>query len=345
MLIYNRREAQIPLNNNLRLPLATFIAQRGRVWLGEPIPLQHLALFFDLFATLLATGMPVDEAFLKAAPPIDLEIQAICASVVRPLQTGVPLHQALYPYRHRLPEIVLPILEVGEVSGTLEDAAHRLAHAFGEVSVLERRYRTTVFYPWYVILGLSLREGAVSMVGETRLMVIRTLFTFLMLSSLYVAGRFAARFLFRWQGLRLVVDTIKLALPHAGTIARNFSAARWGRSFATLWSAGVPVSHALEISSRSALNAHYERAIQQVALQTRQGYSLAESLSATQLLPAYLPDILHTGEMSGRLGAAIEHFVRILEDEAFTRASQTSTVYISVGQTILLVTLFVFALR
>lgn len=305
--------------------------------LGEPLPLQTLACFFDQFATLLATGMPVNAALRQAAPPGEPELQAIAATVDGALQAGVPLYRALLPYQERLPEIVLPILEVGEVSGTLEGAARRLATAFGQTAAVERRFRTAVFDPWLAILGLSLYKAAMTPVNTSLETVGVALTTALTLTCLYLVGRWALRLLFLWQPLRLAVDTVKLALPHAGTIVRNLAAARWGRSFATLWNAGVPVSNGLEISSRSALNAHYERALQQAALHTREGMSLSASLATTEFLPAYLVDILRTGEFSGSLGTSLEQFVRLLEEEAFTRAAQEFVLFVSVGKLVLTV--------
>lgn len=310
---------------------------RWRAWIGEPIPLQTLAFFFDQFATLLATGMPVNEAIRRAAPPTDPELQRICAEVERPLMAGVPLYRALQPYQNRLPEIVLPILEVGEVSGTLEGAAYRLAHAFGESAAIERRFRTSVFHPWYAIAGLSLYQAAMTPVDAAIQTVFVALTQFVTLACLFIGGRMAMKIVMRWQALRLAVDTVKLAIPHMGTVARNFAMARWGRSFATLWNAGVPVSHALEVSSRSALNAHYEQTMQRAAVETRQGRPIAESLAATQLLPGYLTDIVRTGETTGNVGSSLEQFVRILEDEAFTKASQEFVVFVSFAKIILMI--------
>jgi len=133
-----------------------------------------------------------------------------------------------------------------------------------------------------------------------------------------------------WQPLRLAADTIKLATPHLGIVARNLAAARWGRSFATMWHAGVPVSQALEVSSRSSLNAVYEHAILRAASRTRQGMSLTDALADTDLLPRYLLAILRSGEMGGNPGRALEQIVITLEDEALTIGTQAFVTIVTV---------------
>jgi type II secretory pathway component PulF len=162
-----------------------------RRWIGEPIPAQTFAFCFDRFATLLNTGMPVNEALRKAAPSDDAELAGICAAVEGPLRSGVPLHRALLPWKGRLPEIVLPILEVGEVSGTLDGAARRLAGAFGQAAALERRYRTAIYNPWLIIPCLTLYKVAMHPQPAAQ-MLTSALSTFLQLALLYLvyfAGR------------------------------------------------------------------------------------------------------------------------------------------------------------
>jgi type II secretory pathway component PulF len=56
----------------------------------------------------------------------------------------MPLSRALAKWKGRLPEIVLPVLEVGEVAGTMEGSARRLAHAFNQGAALVRKYQGRV---------------------------------------------------------------------------------------------------------------------------------------------------------------------------------------------------------
>lgn len=317
---------------------------RFRVLFGDPIPKAELGLFFDRLATLLATGIGIPEALRQASRTSGPELQSICESAIGPTSAGVPLHRAWDPWKRRLPEIVLPVLEVGEVSGTVESASRRLADAFAKGAAVDRRFRYQIFSPGFVIAILVLSTVAHGFPEHYYQLILQGVELLLKLIGLYLGGRLLLRLLFRYQPFRLVVDTIKLAIPHMGTVARKLAAARWGRSFATLWHSGVPISQALEVSSRSALNAHYEQALQKAARSTREGVSLSESLAGTQLLPAYLLDILKTGDATGSFGTVLDRFVGILEEEALTMASQEFMIGVALGQVILAV-LVVGALR
>ena len=309
----------------------------ARSLLGYTIPQKTLALFFDSVAVLLHTGVSLPQALLRSSLLGDPELRQVCEAVAFALDRGASLAAAFRPHAHRFPPLVLPLLEVGEMSGSLEAAARRLAHSFNAGAAVERRFKTDVFNPWLIILALGLLRGF-QMINQPIFDILRavasTLFT---LAVWYLGGRLAVRGLMSWPWLRLQVDTVKVALPHMGTVIRNLAAARWARSFATLWGAGVAISPALEVSSRSALNAYYERAIQRAARETRHGRSLHESLGGTQLLPAYLLGIIATGEMSGNLGEGLERLAADLEDEAFHRASQEMMTMVVAGEVLLAV--------
>ena len=308
---------------------------QARALLGGTIPEKTLALFFDGLAALVAAGFSVPGALGRASSGTDPELHHICRSAALVVSRGVPLSAALRPYAHRLPELVLPVLEVGELSETLDAAARRLSDAFGRRAAAEHRFRYAVFDPWLVILALTLIK-ATRLVGDGPLGIIQgALTTLLTLAAYYLGGRLLVRALLRWPWLRLQVDTIKVALPHRSAVVRNLAAARWARSFATLWGAGVAISPALEVSSRSALNAYYEQAILRASGQTRLGRSLHQSLSATHLLPAHLLSVIATGETSGHLAEMLERLASGMEEEALARATQEMMVIVTAGEVVL----------
>jgi type IV pilus assembly protein PilC len=126
--------------------------------------------------------------------------------------------------------------------------------------------------------------------------------------------------LYRWKQLRLIVDTLKLAWPGLGIITRNLAAARWARSFAVLWSAGVNISTALEASSKTALNAHYERELRAAAVQTRMGRPLSDCLARTKLLPPFLLGIIRSCEITGKMDDQLVRLAIEMEREALDRS-------------------------
>lgn len=317
----------------------------ARSLLGYTIPQKTLGLFFNSVAVLLHAGISLPQALLRSSLLGDSELRQVCEAVAFALDRGASLAAAFRPHAHRFPPLVLPLLEVGEMSGSLEAATRRLAHSFSEGAAVERRFRTDIFNPWLIILALGLLRGF-QMINQPIFDTLRAVAsTLITLAAWYLGGRVAVRVLMSWPWLRLQVDTIKVALPHMGTVIRNLAAAQWARSFATLWGAGIAISPALEVSSRSALNAYYEQAIRRAARETRHGRSLHESLAGTQLLPVYLIGVIAAGEMSGNLAEGLERLAMDLEDEAFHRASQEMMTLVVAGQVVLAVVAVAAVLR
>lgn len=293
------------------------------VW-GLTIPERRLAIFFESLGHLISTGVSIPESLLKASAMIDDELASICRVTAPKLREGVPLHQALEPYRQRFPEMVLPILEVGEVSGTLDDAAYRLGKVFHQIDGFSKKFKDVKIEPLKVAGG-AIFFRCVFAAGTDPMQILKlAVITVVEVFVTYGIYRYVHRNLYRWRKLHILVDKIHLAIPHVGAIERSVASARWARSFGTMWNAGVPISQALEVSSRSSLNAYYEVQIMKAAELTRQGKGLAESLSTMELTPRHLLPILSIGEKSADFGKALDVFVDAMEEEAIVKAQQES---------------------
>jgi len=327
-----------------------------RSLLGFTISGESLAIFFDGVSVFLRAGRSVGDTMLREATSgIDPELRRICAAIAPQLSHGRSLCSCLRPYERRFPPIVMCVLEVGEVSGGLADQAQRLADMFKQTNSFERKFRFGVYDPRLVLLVLCLLQSVHLMISEvtstgpnhsmgvmTFSVVAGVIETAVVLTSAYFGGRVVMAQVYRWQGLRYFVDTVKLALPRLGVISRNLSAARWARSFAVLWAAGINISTALEVSSGSALNARYERALRIAARQTRQGMPLSQSLAGTELLPAYLLGVIKMCETAGSMDNSLLILAAEMERDALCRSVEEMNRFVIYGNVVvMLVAVFV----
>ncbi len=309
---------------------------------GATISDRKLGHFFANSARLVGSGIAIPTALITASRGLDPELEAICVAMEPRLMNGVALHLALVPYRLRFPEMVVPVIEVGEVSGTLDDACSRLAKVFQAIDGYKARFKGVALEPVKVIAGGVLFRVLFAVGSGPLALVQIALFTIVELLALYVGLRMIRRNLWRWPRLHVLVDKIHLAIPHVGAIERSLATARWGRSFATMWHAGVPVSQALDVASRSTLNAFYEAELQRSVVLTRAGKSVTESLEGIELTPRHLLPLLKVGEETAKFGEALDQYVDVLEEEALLKAQQEATaamvmVYLIAGLIIVLI--------
>lgn len=320
----------------------------ARKLFGDPVPPASVADFFERLGGLLHYGKSIPESMLIAARPSDPELRAIIESVAGPVSNGIPLHEALKRYRKRLPEIVIPTLETAYVSGTLESASTHLSRGLSRMAETDRQFRFTALNPLTLFLvygaysALTLITGGLYSPVDT---LITILLGMLKLAGLYLALRLGWNLIREIRPVRLAIDTVLLAIPDFGAALRNRAAARWARAFTILWNAGVPVSTALDVSSRSTLNAHYEQAIHSAAIRTRTGASLPDSLATTDMLPRHFIDILRAGHESGSFGTILERFADGLEQEAYTKSARQFMVGVTAFSILLTILAVTAALR
>ena len=320
---------------------ADALASIRAAW-GATMPERVLGHFFANFARLMGSGIVISESLLTASRGLDKELQAMCEAISPRLQNGVPLHKALEPYRLRLPEMTIPVIEVGEVSGTLDDACARLAGAFQKMDGFDKRWDDVAIEPKKFIAAGVLFNLLFSVGGSMETVIRVAIVTAIELTAIYILFRVLMGNRYRWPKFHVLTDKIHLAIPHVGVIERNLATARWGRSFATMWHAGVPVSQALDVSSRSTLNAYYEQQMRYAVQLTRQGVGVSEALSHIELTPRHLLPLLKVGEETAEFGEALDRFVDALEEEALIKAQQETTaaivtIYLIAGLMVLMI--------
>jgi MSHA biogenesis protein MshG len=109
---------------------------------------------------------------------------------------------------------------------------------------------------------------------------------------------------FRWveteQGA-LGWDRIKLRLPIIGGIFERIALARFTRTFAMMYRAGVPILQTLSINSASVGNRHIGEAILRMREGVERGDALTRSAAATGLFTPLVLQMMAVGEESGAL--------------------------------------------
>ncbi|MEM9760396.1 MAG: type II secretion system F family protein, partial [Pseudomonadota bacterium] len=102
------------------------------------------------------------------------------------------------------------------------------------------------------------------------------------------------------------IDRLMLKLPIFGMIVHDAVVARFSRTLATTFNAGVPLVEALESTAGAAGNAVYSKAILQIRDDVTTGSSLYQSIKSTGLFPNMLLQMVSIGEESGQLDEMLD---------------------------------------
>ena len=129
----------------------------------------------------------------------------------------------------------------------------------------------------------------------------------------------ALYFFFRtWQrslNMQRFMDRLLLQIPIFGVVIRKATIARWTRTLATMFAAGVPLVEALDSVGGAAGNAVYLDATIKIQTEVTTGTSLTVAMQNANVFPNMVTQMVAIGEESGALDAMLGKVADFYEDE------------------------------
>ena len=298
-------------------------------------------------ATLLHAGVPLLQAIdLLERGENKAVRQALLQDVHRQIESGMALSQALQ--RHAaFDALYCNLVAVGELGGMLDTILERLASHLEKSEALRMSIRTALVYPT-VVVGIAVSvtvlillfvvpafQNIFASFGTelpwlTRgvIALSKTIETYgLVLLSASIASVWGLKRQLRqrWHW-RYHVHGWLLRTPIAGPLTRQSCTARWARTLATLFSAGVPLTDALEAVQGVTGHLWFQTATQNIRQQLIQGHALSHALANTNgLFPTMVVQMCAIGEESGALDHMLEKTAEHYEREVDNIVTQMST--------------------
>jgi general secretion pathway protein F len=294
----------------------------GRFSFGSRISSMDLALLTRQLATLVRSGLPLEEALLAVSQQSEkARVRSVVAGVRSRVVEGRTLAEGLAAFPGVFPEIYRATVSAGEQSGHLDAVLERLADYTENRQVLQQRIRNAMVYPVLLtvvcvgivalLLGYVVPEVVrVFEAGDRELPILTQIL--IMLSdfirqwwwAIILVTVLAVIGFRRWvkePAARRRFDAFKLRLPLVGRVTRGNNAARFSRTFAILTASAVPVLEALRISGEVVTNLPMRDAVKDAAVRVREGAPIARSLATSKLFPPMLIHLISSGETGGAL--------------------------------------------
>lgn len=303
-------------------------AQRRTHWVsrrfGRPrkLPPGELAAATRQMATLLGAGLPLDDALNTVNEQADQPLLSRTFAKIREeVVQGGTLHQALAAHRHIFPDLFINMIQVGEDSGTLDKAMHRLADFLENQARMRARIQAALAYPLLMTLVGSgvlvflftfvvpkitgmLDELGQALPWPTLLLIALTDFLaswWWLLGLLLIGVLFALKRYRDTEAGRMRTDTLVLKIPLFGRLLQLIATARFARTLGTLLENGVPLLRALDIARNLLTNRVLNVAVETATLRVKEGGSLAAALKQSAVFPPMLAQVTAAGEKSGQL--------------------------------------------
>lgn len=294
-------------------------------------------LFTRQMATMMKAGVPLVQSFDIVADGIDnLSLKELIMQIKNDVSAGTNFATALRKHPRHFDDLFCNLVESGEQSGALETMLDRIATYKEKSESLKKKIKKAMTYPIAVIVV------AIVVTGILLVKVVPTFeelfqgfgadlpaFTQFVIGIsnvlqawwfIFLIGLIAFIIIFREAKLRSekvanAVDRFVLKVPVTGDILLKSIYARYARTLATTFAAGVPLVDALSSTAGAAGNVVYSVAIKKIKEDVATGQQLNFSMRNVKVFPNMLIQMTAIGEESGALDEMLDKAAEFYEEE------------------------------
>lgn len=304
---------------------------------GKKVSDKDITLFTRQLATMMKAGVPLLQSFDIVAkgndnPSVSKLIQDIRADV----ETGTSLNQAFRKFPLYFDPLFCNLVGAGEQAGILEDLLTRLAIYKEKTLAIKAKIKSAMFYP-VAIMAVAFIVTAVIMIWvvpafkevfksfgadlPAPTLIVMAISDFFVSYWYLIFGlSFAGLYLFfqSWKRslkMQRTMDRLLLKAPIFGAVIRKATIARWTRTLATMFAAGVPLVESLDSVGGAAGNAVYLDATRQIQTEVSTGTSLTVAMQNSNVFPNMVTQMVSIGEESGALDNMLGKVADFYEDE------------------------------
>jgi type IV pilus assembly protein PilC len=307
---------------------------------GKAIKAADIAIFTRQLATMMKAGVPLVQSFEIVADGVEKpRMKTLIVEIMNDVASGTGLAPSLAKHPRHFDELFCSLIASGEESGTLEVMLDRVATYKEKTEALKAKIRKAMTYPIAVVcvavvVTLILLIKVIPVFAQTFQnfgsdLPAFTLFVmhlsewvqewwFIMLIAMTAIGFALREAKFRSVKFSEFLDKMWLKTPIVGGIVHDAVIARFSRTLATTFAAGVPLVDALESTAGAAGNSVYQKGIRQIKDDVTTGTTLHNSIKATGLFPNMLMQMVSIGEESGALddmlGKVADHYEQAVDD-------------------------------
>ena len=293
----------------------------------KKLPQGELMHFSRQLAAFVRAGIPIVEAIeVIEEETVDKTLRQVLVGVRESLISGDTLSAALTPYETLFPQFYIDMVKAAELTGKLDDVLDDMSRYIKRDLDARKKIKSALVYP-IVILFVSIITIVVLSVFvlprfqvffksfnatlplPTRMLIGLTDFLtaywwallialVVVLTTMLAVGRTAPGRKFR--------DRMLLRAPVIGGVIRFSIVERFCRLLATMMQAGVPLPEAMAVLGQGTKNVLFQAGLAKVRSAMLRGEGLARPLSASELFPGAVVQMVRVGENTGTLDSQLE---------------------------------------
>ncbi len=304
---------------------------------GKRITAKEIAFFSRQMATMMKSGVPIVTSLeIIEGGQKNPRMKKMLEQIRFDIESGMSLSEAISQHPGQFDELYRNLVRAGEGAGVLETVLDTIASYKENLEALKGKIKKALFYPAMVVAVAMLVssilliyvvpqfEGFFKSFGAdlpafTKMIVSMSEFMlqwWLPILLALVLGGIAFVVAFkRSPTFKHSIDRLILKLPVIGEIMHNSAIARFARTLAVTFRAGVPLVEALDNVAGATGNSVYEKAVYRIRDDVSVGYPVNMAMKQVNLFPHMVIQMAAIGEEAGALDAMLFKVAEYYEQE------------------------------
>ena len=304
---------------------------------GGRISAKDIAVLSRQLATMLKSGVPLVTAFQIIGTGVkNPKMRAMVDKIRMEIEGGGSLFEALSAHPVQFDELYINLVKAGESAGVLDTILDEIASYKERIESIKGKIKKAMFYPLAVIavafvvtgillvyvipqfegifanFGASLPAFTQAVIDASRWLRSNGLFVLFGVVAAITVFIMAKK---RSKRFAHGIDRVSLKIPIIGDILEKSAIARFCRTLAITFAAGVPLVDALEIVSGACGNAVYNDASKRIREDIAVGHQLQLAMQQTNVFPSMVIQMAAIGEEAGSLDEMLLKVAEAYEEE------------------------------
>ena len=304
---------------------------------GRAIKQKDIAVFTRQLATMMRAGVPMLQSFdIVGRGATNPRLTKLLNDIRQDVETGTSLSASFRKHPLYFDALYCNLVEAGESGGILEQLLDRLAIYQEKTVAIKQKIKGALTYP-IAVLVVAFAVLAVIMIFVVP--AFKDVFTsfgaelpaptmfVIALSEFFVSywylifgviGGGTYFFFQSWkrsESMQRTMDRLLLKVPVFGDLMYKSAMARWTRTLATMFAAGVPLVEALDSVGGAAGNIVFAEATEKIQRDVSTGTALTASMQSTGIFPVMVLQMAGIGEESGSLDLMLGKAAEFYEEE------------------------------
>ena len=316
--------------------LSGHLTSWSRRWNWRGVSNKELVVFTHQLATLIRAGVPLLECLdILSSEAENPALQQVVEHIREDVEGGALLAHALKRNPTVFNEFYRSMVEVGEMTGRLDESLTQLAVYLDKQAQLRAKIFSGLAYPalllavalivlvFLLIWVVPLFSGLFQDMGESLPWLTQVVIDlaegvrdhFFLLAAFGGSLGMGIRWFLKNPKSRQAIDGWLLGVPLFGSVIQKAATVRFSRTLGFLVRRGVPLLSALGVAGTVTGNKIFEQSIKLAAIAIQNGRPLSETLRAGQVFPTMVPQMIKVGESTGSMDVMLEKIADLFEQE------------------------------